>query len=107
MRDVHFINLCRTVEAKPEYITLPCVPRPKPNLSFPLNPDAEYDRRHEWSDGNKGRDGGVCAHCARTSKEVRVRVNPKTNRPVRNLAREIAGMFADVPPVRFMEGGHG
>jgi hypothetical protein len=88
-------NLAPTVEARPRYITLPCVPRPN-GLVLPLEPDRCFDRRHDWTAGT------FCLHCCRSIDQVRVRINPKTSKPVRRgggLAQLIANTHADVPPV--------
>lgn len=97
----HAMNLCDTVEARVRYVLLPCTPRRKPGACFPLDRDAEFDRRHAWNEADR------CAHCRRLLSEVRVRINPKTGEPVRSMgamACLIAAMPADVPPVRFIGG---
>lgn len=102
-RELHPINLCDTVEHFPVYVLLPCLPRPKPQAFYPLNPDEESTRRHEWPDGK----GARCAHCFRLFREVRVRINPRTNAPMNRqgaLALAIANRQADVPPIEFTEG---
>lgn len=104
-------NLCPTVENRPRYQTLRCtVPHKKTSgLYYRLaaeEGDDSYiwDTSHQWSDHLGGLDGGTCIHCGKTLKEVRVRINPKTGKPVSSgrIAREIALAHRDVPPVLFV-----
>lgn len=98
----HARNLCATVENRSRYETLKC------SVGYAIDPYANGGRTwtnsHQWTDHKGGLGGGSCIHCGKMLKEVRVRVNPKTGKPVRrdSLAREIALTPADVPPVRFM-----
>jgi hypothetical protein len=81
----HPRNLCATVENRPRYETLRCT------VGLAINPAANGGRRwafnHTWSDRVGGLDGGTCANCGKTLKEVRVRINPKTGEPVRRAGR--------------------
>lgn len=103
-------NLCDTAERRVFYRTMPCLPRPRSDgCAMPLDPDYAHVRRHEWSDGNRGYDGGVCLHCHRILSEVRLRVNPQTMSTIPNrrhphtaFARLVAMTAADVPPVQFI-----
>lgn len=115
-------NLCKTVENRPQYMTLKCTVRSEkarytlPRFVFdPTDPDYMsekflYHFDHRWSDHAGGMQGGRCEKCGKTRKECLVRINPKTGEPVRKasrIAREIALMPADVPPVRMIGGQHG
>jgi hypothetical protein len=103
-------NLSAVLEERVWYHTKPCLPRPRPRAGLmPLDPDYGHIRRHEWSDGNRGRSGGVCQHCHLTLGEVRLRLNPQKNRDVpctvhrhKAFAQLIAEAQLDVPPIRFM-----
>lgn len=96
----HSRNLCTTVENYPRYETLRCTVtrRQKPPYQH------QTTNYHEWSDHNGGTFGGICVHCGKTLKDVRVRINPKTGKPVSRggIAREIAATVRDVPPVLFV-----
>lgn len=109
----HPRNLCPTVENRPIFQTLPCsVTR---RMKYPpffvfnkddpdyMNPEFLNTNYHEWPDHCGGTTGCACIHCGKTRKEVRVRINPKTNKPVRgSIAYQIAHTAADVPPLRFL-----
>lgn len=95
-------NLCATVENRPRYETLRCtVPH---RINAYANGGRMWASHHEWTDRNGGTFGGTCIHCGKTLKEVRVRINPKTGKPVSTgrIARAIAEAHRDVPPVRFV-----
>jgi hypothetical protein len=99
----HPRNLCATVEVRARYETLRCT------VGHAIQPWANGGRTwtmsHQWTDSRGGLGGGTCIHCGKTLKEVRVRINPKTGKPVRKaggLAREIANTAVDVPPIRFL-----
>lgn len=102
MNDMHPMNLCATIEARPRYVMLPCAPRHR-GIAFPQNRDQEFDRRHRWSDGNRGRSGGHCLHCGGTAEDLYILFNKATNKPERGGFARLVGMaHADVPPVRFI-----
>ncbi len=93
-----------TIESRARYMTLHC------EVGWAIQPWANGGRTwtwcHQWpaGKGNAKREG-CCLNCGKTLKEVRVRINPKTGEPVRKpsrIAREIALMKADVPPVVFI-----
>lgn len=107
----HARNLCPTVEARATYTTPKCTVRHR--MAFPpqyavdrnvfdYDPEAAYTWDHTWSDRAGGTKGGACEKCGKTVKEIRLRVNPKTGKSMRgagSLARAIAQMHADVPPI--------
>lgn len=93
-----------TVEARPRWTTTPCA------IGWAINRYANGGRGwtwcHRWprGEGNALREGH-CLNCGKTLDQVRVRINPKTGEPVRKpsrMAREIASMPRDVPPVVFV-----
>jgi len=95
-------NLANTVYARTVYETLRC------EVGWAIDPYGNGGRTwsdcHRWEKGERNT-GGCCINCGKTLKEVRVRINPKTGEPVRKpsrIAREIAMMKADVPPVVFV-----
>lgn len=102
----HPLNLCPTVENRARYETVKCTVRspkafPPYFVTGPADPEY-WHWDHRWSDHAGGLKNGRCEKCGRTLKECRVRINPKTNQPVRrglSLARLIATTPADVPPV--------
>lgn len=107
----HAVNLCATVEARVRYSIPKCTVRSEKKWlpSFVLDPDDDdymkeeflYHYDHQWSDKAGGMKGGICLKCKKTVKDIRVRINPKTGKPVKNssLARDIALTHADVPPI--------
>lgn len=118
MAEFNHTNLCVTVENRPQYVTLKCTVRTEkarytlPRFVFdPEDPDYMseeflYHWYHTWDDGEPRR----CEKCGLTRKQVTVRINPKTGKPVRKasrIAREIALMPADVPPVHMVGGVRG
>lgn len=95
------LNLCATVEARVRYETLRCEVGSEPS---PWCTYLAWNDYHRWPEGE--RSTGRCLNCGKTLAEVRVRINPKTGEPVRKpsrIAREIATMRADVPPVVFVQ----
>ncbi len=106
-----------TVHAKIVMATLHCeIPRRKTNWIYLRLAADEPERAdellldwaHTWSDHAGGLKGGRCERCGKSLKEVKVRVDPRTGEPVRKasrMAREIASMKADVPPVVFIGDG--
>ena len=103
------VNLCRTVENRPRFETLKCTVRtpkafPPYFVTGPADPEY-WHWDHRWSDHAGGLKGGTCEKCGKKLKECRIRINPKTGEPVRKfsrIAREIALVPADVPPVRIV-----
>jgi len=70
---------------------------------MPWDPDYAHIRKHSW-------DEGICAHCHKDIREVRLRLNPQkefrpipsTRDPRYTLAMLIAITPADVPEVQFI-----
>lgn len=110
----HHNMVQHTIHARTVQVTLHCeFPRRKQDWIYARLAAEEPDRAdeflldwaHTWSDHAGGLKGGVCERCGKKLKDVRVRINPKTGEPVRKasrIAREIASMSADVPPVVFV-----
>lgn len=93
-----------TVHARPQWVTVPCA------IGWAICRETNGGRGwtwcHRWprGDGNAKREG-CCLNCGKSLTDVRARINPKTGEPVRKpsrIAREIASMPADVPPVVFI-----
>lgn len=102
------VNLCTVVEAQARYETLRCTVPHKMTSDYHYRLAAEekdesyiWSTYHQWDDHCGGLKGGPCMKCGKTLKEVRIRINPKTGKPVRNrgaLARAIATM-GDAPEI--------
>lgn len=98
------LNLADTVHARVRYETLRCEVGSEPSI-WSKRYGLQWVPYHRWPDGE--RDTGRCLNCGKTLAEVRVRINPKTGEPLRKpsrLARTIAQMPADVPPITFVGG---
>lgn len=91
-------NLCNTVESRARYETARCT------VGHAIQPwqngGRSWAMHHKWTDHKGGYEGGTCQNCGKTLKECKVLVNPKKRNG--GLAREIALMPRDVPPVRFI-----
>jgi len=103
MPEFSSINMCDTAE--PRYFTVmrPCIPRRKPAAYFPQDPDQEFERRHRWIDG-------ICEHCNVLRADARMRIHPVEGKAIPRrgfVAKRIAFMAADVPPVSFIGEQHG